>query len=166
MTDESAEVLQLLDRAADEAQAAVNELRELAAGIYPSVLTSRGLSAAVLDMVARCPIPVQFTSEYGRRLPAALETNAYFLVAEAVTNAVKHAKASKIDVSIHLDGELRLTISYDGAGGVAAADSGPGLFGLRDRVTAYDGTLTIDSPEGGGTTIVACFPVAAENPPA
>ncbi|MEU1600665.1 histidine kinase [Streptomyces sp. NPDC005708] len=158
MTGTSAEALGLLDQAADEAQAAVDELRELAAGIYPSSLTSRGLSVAVCDMAARCPIPVRLTAECERRLPAALEANAYFLVAEAVTNAVKHAKASRIDISIRLNAELELTVADDGVGGVVA-ESGSGLFGLYDRVAAYDGSLTIESPMGVGTIIVARLPV-------
>jgi signal transduction histidine kinase len=166
MTEASAEALELLDQAADEAQAAVDELRELAAGIYPSVLTSRGLMAAVCDMAARCPIPARFAAECAQRLPMALEANAYFLVAEAVTNAVKHAKASRIDISIRLDGELELTVADDGIGGVADAQSGSGLVGLHDRVAAYDGTLTIESPRNRGTTIVARLPVPARNLPA
>ena len=159
LTDPSAEVLALLEQAADEAQAAVDELRELTAGIHPSVLTSRGLTAAVSDLAARCPIPVGFTDECGQRLPAALEANAYFLVAEAVTNAVKHADASRINVCIRLDSDLELTVADDGVGGIDDVVAGSGLIGLYDRVTAYDGTVTIDSPRGGGTTIVARIPV-------
>jgi PAS domain S-box-containing protein len=159
LTGASAEALALLEQAADEAQAAVDELRELAAGIHPSILTSRGLAAAISDLAARCPIPTRFTGECAQRLPAALEANAYFLVAEAITNAVKHANASQINISIRLDTDLELTVADDGIGGIDDVVPGSGLVGLHDRVAAYDGTVTIDSPRGGGTTIVARIPV-------
>ncbi|WP_431968985.1 histidine kinase [Actinacidiphila sp. bgisy160] len=162
LPDASPEVLTLLEHAADEAQAAVADLRDLASGIHPSVLTSRGLTAAISDLAARCPVPTRFSGECGQRLPAALEANAYFLVAEAVTNAVKHADASKIDISLCLDEHLELTVADDGVGGIGDIVPGSGLLGLHDRVAAYDGTVTIDSPRGQGTTIVARMPVTFE----
>ncbi|MEV6106475.1 CHASE3 domain-containing protein [Streptomyces sp. NPDC051940] len=162
--DGDATVTDLLDQSIDNAQTAINELRELASGIYPLVLTVKGLVAAVKDLASRCPVAVTVTSTDDRRISQAVESNAYFVVAEAVTNAVKHAGASRIDVRIRFGDVLRITVADDGIGGVAKHTAGSGLTGLADRVAAFDGTVAIDSPPGNGTTIRVQIPVPAEVP--
>ncbi|GAA5086803.1 signal transduction histidine kinase [Thermocatellispora tengchongensis] len=151
----------LLDQSIADAQTAIDELRELASGIYPLVLTVKGLVAAVRDLASRCLVPAVVESDFDRRIPAAVESNAYFVVAEAVTNAVKHAQASRIDISLELGEVLQIRVVDNGVGGVGAAPAGSGLTGLADRVAAFDGTLTIESPPGGGTTILARIPIPA-----
>jgi signal transduction histidine kinase len=149
----------LLDQSIDNAQTAINELRELASGIYPLVLTVKGLVAAVQDLASRCPVPTVVESKDERRISSTVESNAYFVVAEAVTNAVKHAEASRIDVSIEFGDVLRIKVADDGVGGVGKATAGSGMTGLTDRVAAFDGKLAIDSPPGGGTTIQIQIPI-------
>ncbi|UBU18269.1 CHASE3 domain-containing protein [Nonomuraea gerenzanensis] len=150
---------ELMDQSIAHAQEAIDELRELARGIYPLVLTVKGLEAAVRELASRCPVPTVVDSDLDRRIGGAVESNAYFVVAEAVTNAVKHAQASQIDISLELGEALRIRVADDGVGGVGAGAAGSGLTGLADRVAAFDGTLTIESPPGGGTTILARIPV-------
>ncbi|MET7694435.1 CHASE3 domain-containing protein [Streptomyces sp. NPDC005483] len=152
-------VADLLDQSADNAQTAINELRELASGIYPLVLTVKGLVAAVKDLAARCPVPTVVETKDERRISSTVESNAYFVVAEAVTNAVKHAQASRIDVSVEFGDALRITVADDGVGGVGKATAGSGMSGLTDRVAAFDGKLAIDSPPGGGTAILIQIPL-------
>ncbi|MFF4354470.1 CHASE3 domain-containing protein [Streptomyces sp. NPDC001530] len=149
----------LLDQSIDNAQTAINELRELASGIYPLVLTVKGLVAAVKDLAARCPVPTVVETKDERRISSTVESNAYFVVAEAVTNAVKHAQASRIDVSIEFGDALRIKVADDGVGGVGKATAGSGMTGLTDRVAAFDGKLAIDSPPGGGTAILIQIPL-------
>ncbi|WLW58138.1 CHASE3 domain-containing protein [Streptomyces sp. YU58] len=149
----------LLDQSIDNAQTAINELRALASGIYPLVLTVKGLVAAVKDLASRCPVPTVVVSEGEQRISPTVESNAYFVVAEAVTNAVKHAQASRIDVSIEFDDTLRIKVADDGVGGVGKATAGSGMTGLADRVAAFDGKLAIDSPPGEGTTILIQIPI-------
>lgn len=149
----------LLDQSIDNAQTAINELRELASGIYPLVLTVKGLVAAVQDLAARCPVPVVVESSDERRISTTVESNAYFVVAEAVTNAVKHAQASRIDVRVEFGDMLRIRVSDDGIGGMDMATAGSGMTGLADRVAAFDGKLAIDSPPGGGSTIRIRIPI-------
>ncbi|MEV6175723.1 CHASE3 domain-containing protein [Streptomyces sp. NPDC052015] len=158
--------IELLDQSIDNAQTAIDELRSLASGIYPLVLTVKGMVAAVQDLASRCPVPVVVESGVDRRMPSAVESNAYFVVAEAVTNAVKHAQASRIDVHLELTDVLRLRVVDDGVGGVGEAKAGTGLTGLADRVSAFDGTLTIDSPPGGGTSVQVRIPIPSEAPDA
>lgn len=152
-----------LDSAIADAQIAIDELRELAAGIHPAILSTRGLMAAITALAKRCPIPVVVVGTVAQRLPDSVESNAYFVVAEAITNALKHARASRIDVAVELADTLRLTVVDDGIGGVAAAidegRAGLGLAGLSDRVTALEGALFIESPKGSGTTIRAEIPI-------
>ncbi|MFJ2241774.1 CHASE3 domain-containing protein [Streptomyces sp. NPDC087859] len=149
----------LLDQSIDNAQTAINELRELASGIYPLVLTVKGLVAAVKDLATRCPVPTVVETRDERRISSTVESNAYFVVAEAVTNAVKHAQASRVDVSIEFGDVLRIKVADDGVGGVGKATAGSGMTGLTDRVAAFDGKLAIDSPPGGGTTILIQIPL-------
>ncbi|WP_338704201.1 CHASE3 domain-containing protein (plasmid) [Streptomyces sp. Q6] len=149
----------LLDQSIDNAQTAINELRELASGIYPLVLTVKGLVAAVQDLASRCPVPTVVQSKDERRISSTIESNAYFVVAEAVTNAVKHAQASRIDVSIEFGDVLQIKVADDGIGGVGKATAGSGMTGLTNRVAAFDGKLAIDSPPGGGTAILIQIPI-------
>lgn len=149
----------LVDQSIANAQTAIDELRSFASGIYPLVLTVKGMVAAVQDLASRCQIPVVVESKVDRRMPSAVESNAYFMVAEAVTNAVKHAEASRIDVLLELTDVLNIRVADDGVGGVGQAKAGTGLTGLADRVSAFDGTLTIDSPPGGGTSVQVRIPI-------
>jgi signal transduction histidine kinase len=150
----------LLDDAVGQAQAAIDELRELAAGLHPPVLAHRGLVAAVEELASRAVLPVVVTGSLRGRLAEAVEINAYFFVAEALTNTVKHAGAARAEVSIGVD-DLTLSIEVrdDGIGGAAVDGSGSGLAGLADRVGALGGRMEIASPPGRGTTVRAEIPV-------
>jgi signal transduction histidine kinase len=154
----------LLDRAHEELQTGLGELRELARGIHPAVLTDHGLAPALEALAARTPVPVRLDADAGaERLPGPVESAAYFVVSEALTNVTKYAQASRAAVTIRrADGRLRVEVGDDGVGGANAA-RGSGLRGLADRVAALDGTLSLDSPPGGGTRLRAEIPVA---PPA
>ncbi|HEX4733082.1 MAG TPA: GAF domain-containing protein [Thermoleophilaceae bacterium] len=148
----------LLDEALAHAEGATRELRELAHGILPSALSRGGLRAGVDGLVARVDVPVsvEVTAE---RLPAELEATAYFIVAEALTNTVKHAHADSAQVAAVVDdGVLRLAVRDDGVGG-AQSDGGSGLIGLRDRVAALNGELRIESRPGEGTVVAATLPL-------
>jgi signal transduction histidine kinase len=152
--------LTLLDDAADQAQQAIDELRELTAGLHPPVLAHRGLVAAVEALATRATLPVVVAGSVPRRLPEAVETNAYFVVAEALTNAVKHARASRVAVAVEVeDADLLVEVSDDGIGGAGRDGTGSGLAGLADRVGALGGRLDLDSPPGRGTTLRARIPV-------
>ncbi|MGW1888206.1 CHASE3 domain-containing protein [Streptomyces sp. NPDC001970] len=166
ISDAESSATELLDQSIADAQTAIDELRELASGIYPSVLTLKGLAAAVKDLADRCPIPAVVDSKCDQRIPSAVESNAYFIVAEAVTNAVKHAQASRIDISLELGEVLRIRVVDDGIGGVDETTAGSGLTGLADRLAAFGGTLTIESPPGGGTSILVQIPIQPEAPSA
>ena len=146
---------QLVDDALEHAQAAIGDLRELAAGIHPSVLTDRGLHAALETLGSRAPVPVELVSQLPDRLPMSVETTAYFLVAEALTNVGKYARASRASVTVTVAGdELDIEVLDDGVGGANPA-AGSGLRGLADRVAALQGTLDVTSPPGRGTRIHA-----------
>ena len=146
---------QLVDDALEHAQAAIGDLRELAAGIHPSVLTDRGLHAALETLGSRAPVPVELVSQLPDRLPMSVETTAYFLVAEALTNVGKYARASRATVTVTVAGdELDIEVLDDGVGGANPA-AGSGLRGLADRVAALQGTLDVTSPPGRGTRIHA-----------
>nr|WTC14153.1 CHASE3 domain-containing protein [Streptomyces anthocyanicus] len=159
LPDTETAAIDLLDRSVDSAQTAINELRELASGIYPLVLTVKGLVPAVRDLASRCPVPAVVVCENERRISSTVESNAYFVVAEAVTNAVKHARASRIDVFVEFGEKLRVRVVDDGIGGVDKATAGNGMTGLADRVAAFDGKLAIDSPPGGGTALLIQIPI-------
>jgi signal transduction histidine kinase len=136
-------------------QSGIRDLRELAAGIHPSVLTDRGLSAALEGLATRSPVPVQILQVPPGRLPDQVETSAYFVVAEALTNAAKHARCSHVQVGVHVEnGSAIVEVHDDGVGG-AKPWSGSGLRGLADRVSALGGRLEIESPAGEGTTVRA-----------
>ncbi|MGY1616731.1 sensor histidine kinase [Geodermatophilus sp. SYSU D00691] len=147
----------LLEDVREELSTAVRELRRLAAGIYPAVLTDQGLRPALDALAANCPLPAEVTGGDPGRLPTTVETTAYFCASEAVANVVKHAGASRI--LIRLDEEpdrLLLTVADDGVGG--ARREGAGLRGLADRLATVEGRLTVDSPPGGGTRFRAELP--------
>ena len=147
---------ELVRAAREEAGAAIAELRDLARGIAPPVLADRGLAAALGALGSRSAIPVEVTAAEGERLAPAIESVAYFVVAESLTNAAKHA-GTPASVAVTRAGEtLRVTVSDEGPGG--ADPAGSGLSGLRSRVEAVDGTLTIESPPGAGTTVTAELP--------
>jgi signal transduction histidine kinase len=151
------EVAELFRRARGEASAAIAELRDLARGIAPPVLADRGLEAAVDALGRRAAIPVVVDAQMDERTLPVLETAAYFVVAEALTNVAKHAPQATARVTIRLDDRrLGVAVADDGPGG-ARADGG-GLTGLRHRVEALDGTLTVTSPPGGGTVVRAELP--------
>jgi signal transduction histidine kinase len=152
------EAAALLRAARSEASAAIAELRDLARGIAPPVLADRGLPAAVEALGRRSPVPVAIETRLERRPPAVIETAAYFVVAEALTNVAKHAPEAAATVRIEGGEEqLRVAVADDGPGGADAA-AGSGLDGLRARVEALDGELTVRSPAGEGTTIEAVLP--------
>jgi signal transduction histidine kinase len=144
-----------------ELDAALEELRELARGIHPSILTDRGLEAALAAVASRSTVPVELDLDSCGKLPLSVQTTAYFVVAEALTNASKHAGSDRIDVRVAVgDGHATVEVCDDGSGGVDPA-RGSGLSGLADRVSALGGTLEIESPVGAGTTIRARIPVTA-----
>jgi signal transduction histidine kinase len=150
---------ELVAQAQEEAQLAIDELRELARGIHPALLSDRGLSAALEALATRAPVPVQISGVPSHRLCQRVEACAYFVTAEALTNVAKYANASEAFVELSLDdGCLRLKVRDDGVGG-ADLSTGSGLRGLRDRVDALDGHLELDSPPGGGTTVTVEIPV-------
>jgi signal transduction histidine kinase len=153
------EAYKLIAQARDEAQQAVKELRELARGIHPAVLSDRGLGAALEALAARAPVPVDVRGVPDEPLNHPVEACAYFVTAEALTNVAKYAHASEASVELAVDdGRLRLEVRDDGVGG-ADLDAGTGLRGLRDRVDALDGRFELSSPEGDGTTITVELPL-------
>jgi signal transduction histidine kinase len=152
---------ELVDEAHEEAKRAITEVRDLARGIHPTVLTDRGLDAALSALAARSPVPIEVHVDVARRPPASVEAAAYFVVSEALANVAKHARASKASVTVRRSGDrLTVQVQDDGAGGAAIAE-GSGLAGLRDRVGAHDGELHLLSPEGGPTVLMAEIPCAS-----
>ena len=150
---------ELVDASLAKLTTALAELRELARGIHPAVLTELGLSAAVGALVGRMPLPVQSEVAVEERLVPAVEAAAYFVVAEALTNIVKYAEATQAHVAVRRDGDwLEVEIADDGVGGADPAD-GSGLRGLDDRVAAVDGRLEVVSPLDEGTRVLARLPV-------
>ena len=148
----------LVAGAHEDAKAALSELREVARGVHPAILTDRGLDAALSSVVARCPIPVELSVEVATRPPAPIESAAYFVVSEALTNVVKHAQASHVRIAIaRQDDRLAIAIDDDGVGGAAVGGSG-GLAGLSERVAALDGRLRVLSPAGGPTSVIVELP--------
>jgi PAS domain S-box-containing protein len=149
---------ELLDQAGDELAVALEELRELARGIHPAVLTDRGLEAALRSLADRTPIPVDVhTTE--RSLPDPIAAAAYYVVSEAIANVVKHARASSVEVDVSApNGRVVVQVADDGVGG-ADPGAGTGLRGLADRVAVLEGRLRIESPPAGGTRVVAEIPL-------
>jgi signal transduction histidine kinase len=148
----------LVAEALDQAQQATAELRELAHGILPAVLSRGGLRAGVHALASRTPVPVDVGVSVGR-LPPAVESTAYFMVAEALTNVAKHAHAGRAEVTARVeDGTLRVQVRDDGVGG--ARPDGTGLVGLTDRLAVLDGQLRVESPADGGTLVAATIPLS------
>jgi signal transduction histidine kinase len=153
------EVAELVTQARDDAQAAVKELRELARGIHPAVLSDHGLGPALEALAARAPVPVDVSGVPDEPLPPAVEAAVYFVTAETLTNVAKYAGDCTAAVELAVAGDrLRLEISDDGVGG-AETSAGSGLSGLCDRIEALDGALTVESPRGGGTMVRAEIPL-------
>ena len=149
----------LLAEVDSELQAAVEELRTLARGVHPPVLSDEGLEPALAELARRAAIPTHIMCACGHRLPPAVETAAYYVASEALANVLKHADATRAEIAVaHTDGRAMIEVSDDGLGG--ADPLGAGLRGLRDRVEALDGTLRIDSPARSGTRVRAEFPCA------
>jgi signal transduction histidine kinase len=149
---------QLLAGAHEDAKTALSELRDLARGIHPAILTDRGLDAAVSALAARCPVPCTVAIDLPARLPAAIESAAYFTVAEALANVAKHSGATRCEISGRIDSNMLVVkVHDDGVGGLDDT-RGTGIAGLRGRVEALDGKLLVASPKGKGTLLRAELP--------
>jgi signal transduction histidine kinase len=164
---EAEPVRQAIAAAHDEAMLALTELREFIRGLHPAVLTDRGLGPALSGLAARAPLPVRLRVDVPKPASPGVEAVAYFIVSEALANVVKHAQATRAEVTVTRDDDvLRIAVTDDGHGGAApsmpAAGGGDashtGLRGLAQRAAAVDGTLSIDSPPGGPTVITAELP--------
>jgi signal transduction histidine kinase len=152
---------ELIDQAHQEAKDVLVELRHLVRGLHPSILTDRGLEAAIPALAGHCTVPVTVDVHLDERPPEIVETTAYYVVAEALANVAKHSNASEAHVVIQRDnGYLRIDIVDDGRGG-ATLSPGGGLTGILDRVEALDGSLEVVSPEGGPTRLSARIPCAS-----
>ncbi|HWG65242.1 MAG TPA: GAF domain-containing protein [Streptosporangiaceae bacterium] len=148
-----------LAKVADGLAGVMDELREMAHGIHPVILARGGLGPALKTLARRSPVPVELDVQHQERLPERIEVAAYYVVSEALTNAAKHARASVVQVDLKaVDGAVRLGVRDDGAGG-ADPGRGSGLVGLKDRVETLGGTITVQSPAGGGTTLRVELPL-------
>jgi len=153
------ELAQLLDRGAATLKVVLEELSEIAHGLHPTALAQGGLPLALNVLARRSAVPVRLDVRVERRLPEPLEICAYYVIAEALTNTAKHASASEVRVEAVADGGvLRIEVRDDGQGG-AAFEGGSGIVGLKDRVDALGGSLVLDSPRGGGTTLAMTLPL-------
>src|SRR5262245_2187493 len=152
----------LVADAHEEAKRAIVDVRNVARGVYPAVLTDRGLDPALSSLAARSPVPVDVSVHVPVRPPASVEAAAYFVVSEALANVAKHARATRAAVTVRQadDGWLTIQVQDDGIGGAALTD-GAGLAGLRDRVQAIDGELHLLSPQGGPTVLMVELPCAS-----
>ena len=160
LQDDDRELRSLVDEALEHVERGNAELRELAQGILPAILTRRGLRAAIGTVVSRLDLPVRVDVP-DQRFPAEVEASAYFIVAEALTNVLKHAEATSAEVMASAtDVALRIEVRDDGIGG--ADPDGAGLLGLQDRAAALGGWLTIQSPAGGGTVLATTLPLTRE----
>jgi signal transduction histidine kinase len=157
-----AEGAELVDEVSAKLATGLAELRELARGIHPAVLTDRGLEPAIQSLAVRAPLPVEIHVDVGKeRLAPPIEAAAYFLVSEALTNVVRYAQADGVQVEIRRDADdVVVDVRDDGVGG-ADMRSGSGLRGLADRLSALGGELRVSSPQGGGTHIVGRIPCLA-----
>jgi signal transduction histidine kinase len=150
----------LIAQAREDAQLAIKELREIARGIHPALLSDRGLCPALEAIAARAPVPVEVTGGPVGDLGKAVEAAAYFVTAEALTNVAKYSHANEASVHVSVEDQcLHVEIRDDGVGG-AEPSPGGGLDGLRDRVDALDGRFEVDSPPGGGTRVTVELPLA------
>ncbi|MFD5665127.1 sensor histidine kinase [Streptomyces anthocyanicus] len=148
----------MVDEAHGEVKLALQELRDLARGIHPAVLTDRGLDAALSSVASRCTVPVKVTADLTERPAAAIEGIAYFTVSELLQNVSKHSGASSASVEVWRSSDRLLIQVEDNGHGGARLDGGTGMKGLADRLSAVDGLFVVDSPEGGPTTITAELP--------
>ena len=157
---EDADALAATDEAMTELKVAIQELRELARGIHPAILTEAGLGPAITALAERSAVPATVRSIPDRRLPPAVEATAYFVVSESLANVAKHAQATSVSIAATTTATtLRVEVGDDGVGGADAAE-GTGIRGLQDRVAAIGGTLRMESPAGQGTLAVAEMPIA------
>ena len=162
--DHDPRLRELLGRLADELEAGLSELRELAHGIHPAVLSDRGLRAAVDALAARSPVPVYVEGDLEERPAPAVESALYFAVAESLTNVVKHAAAGEVAITIGgTHDQAEVEVRDDGIGG-ADPVTGSGLRGLVDRLGALGGHLHVESPPGAGTTLRAIVPLDPHDP--
>jgi PAS domain S-box-containing protein len=156
---------ELVSRALRDARYGLQDLRELVAGIHPELLTQRGLAAAIGALAARLPVPVELDVP-ARRLPAAVEASVYFFCAEALTNVVRHARATFAEVRVDISADqCAVEVRDDGVGGARPRSEDSGLTGLRDRIGALRGTVEIDSPAAGGTLLRASIPLGPTSGP-
>ena len=147
----------MLGEAIDDLRSIIDDLRELARGVHPAILTERGLGPALEALAERSAVPVSLNVT-GQRCRSATEAAGYFFVAEALANAARHAGAEEVEVTVAVaDGELRVRVADDGGGGVETG-SGTGITGLQDRLAALGGAFTIHSPPGGGTVLEGVIP--------
>jgi PAS domain S-box-containing protein len=161
-SSEPAPAKDLLDRGLHDASSGVQELREIAAGIHPAILTHRGLSAALDSLTARLPIPVELDVP-ALRLPEPVESSIYFFCSEALTNVVKHARASSACLRVALENDgCTAEVRDDGIGGADSRPGTSGLTGLRDRIGALKGVMEVSSPVAGGTVVRAWIPLPAD----
>jgi signal transduction histidine kinase len=162
--DEDEKAESLVGEALAHAEGSIQEMRELARGIHPRILSSGGLGAALDTLAHRSPVPATVVEQTDARLPEPVEVAAYYVASEALTNAAKHAHASAVEIAVEADGRwLVLKIRDDGIGG-ADPSRGSGLIGLRDRVQALGGEFEVRSEAGRGTELIARIPVAAPAP--
>jgi signal transduction histidine kinase len=162
--DHAPQLTELLGRLADELEGGLTELRELAHGIHPAVLSDRGLRAAVDALAARSPVPVYVEGDLEERAAPAAESALYFAVAEALTNVAKYASAGQVSVTVSgTHDQAEVEVRDDGVGGANPA-AGSGLRGLVDRLGALGGHLHVESPRGAGTTLRAIVPRDPHDP--
>jgi signal transduction histidine kinase len=159
LAGERPELKVALSETVQELNEASDEVREIAQGIHPAILTQGGLAPALRTLAVRSSMPVDVVVEREERLPEPVEVAAYYVTAEALTNAAKHASPSRAWVRLaHEDGVVRLRVGDNGVGG-ADPSAGSGLTGIRDRVEALGGSLTVSSPRGHGTELDVALPV-------
>jgi signal transduction histidine kinase len=159
--DADGPVAELVQEALANAQRGMDEVRELARGIHPRILSNGGVGPALETLARRSPIPVAVDTQAVPRLPENVEVAAYYVASEALTNAAKHAHASEVHITVDVDDRwIVLTVRDDGVGG-ADPSKGSGLIGLHDRVAALGGSLAVHSEPGAGTALTARIPVAA-----
>jgi signal transduction histidine kinase len=159
------EARRTIGRVAGELSGVTEDLREIARGIHPAILSEGGLGPALRTLARRSAIPIVFGVVVDRRLPEPIEVAAYYVVSEALANATKHANASRVDIeAIARDSSLHLSIRDDGVGGAELA-RGSGLVGLRDRVEALGGSIDVASPVDGGTAVVVALPLELDASP-
>jgi signal transduction histidine kinase len=149
---------ELIANAHEESKLALAELRDLVRGIHPAILTDRGLDAAISAVADRSHVPIDINFQAPDRLPESVESAAYFVVVEALTNIDKHSRASNAGLSVRLEDETLVIDVIDNGAGGAGIEPGGGLAGLRDRLAALDGALEVSSPPGGPTQLHAEIP--------